>query len=209
MACQACGGPRSRFFPRASPTLAPLLSSTTDRVGGAHQAHPHRHHRQMPGGALAGEGARPAGRRWQVLAALGGRGRGAGRGRAWAAGGLPASPPRPHTVGRSHQTHAQLSSCPPAVHTLPPSCQPQTLNKAQALKWLKARLLVVAQEQQLQEVAQIRGDLVKAGASVLCWRGGRRVWRLPCWRGGARASRVLSPVPPPTAPLRVLPPVCK
>lgn len=32
---------------------------------------------------------------------------------------------------------------------------------------LKARLLVVAQEQQLQEVAQIRGDLVKAGKRFL------------------------------------------
>lgn len=28
---------------------------------------------------------------------------------------------------------------------------------------LKAKLVVVAQEQQLQEIAQIRGDLVKAG----------------------------------------------
>lgn len=39
----------------------------------------------------------------------------------------------------------------------------QALNKARALEMLKARLLVVAQEQQLQEIAQIRGDLVKAG----------------------------------------------
>jgi peptide chain release factor 2 len=39
----------------------------------------------------------------------------------------------------------------------------QALNKAKALKLLKARLLVVAQEQQLQEIAEIRGDLVKAG----------------------------------------------
>ncbi|KAL4419614.1 hypothetical protein ABPG77_001668 [Micractinium sp. CCAP 211/92] len=38
----------------------------------------------------------------------------------------------------------------------------QSLNKARALEMLKAKLLVVAQEQQLQEVAQIRGDLVKA-----------------------------------------------
>ncbi|PRW60636.1 peptide chain release factor chloroplastic [Chlorella sorokiniana] len=38
----------------------------------------------------------------------------------------------------------------------------QALNKARALEMLKARLLVVAQEQQLQEIAQIRGDLVKA-----------------------------------------------
>lgn len=41
--------------------------------------------------------------------------------------------------------------------------QSQAQNKARALELLKARLLVVAQEQQLQEVAQIRGDLVKAG----------------------------------------------
>lgn len=33
---------------------------------------------------------------------------------------------------------------------------------------IKAKLLVVAQEQQLQEVAQIRGDLVKAGATAFC-----------------------------------------
>ncbi|KAL4856834.1 Peptide chain release factor PrfB1 [Chlorella vulgaris] len=38
----------------------------------------------------------------------------------------------------------------------------QALNKAKALKLLKARLLVVAQDQQLQEIAEIRGDLVKA-----------------------------------------------
>lgn len=39
----------------------------------------------------------------------------------------------------------------------------QALNKARALEMLKARLLVIAQEQQAAEVAQIRGDLVKAG----------------------------------------------
>lgn len=39
----------------------------------------------------------------------------------------------------------------------------QALNKARALEMLKAKLVVVAQEQQLQEIAQIRGDLVKAG----------------------------------------------
>ncbi|KAL4447579.1 hypothetical protein ABPG75_004798 [Micractinium tetrahymenae] len=38
----------------------------------------------------------------------------------------------------------------------------QALNKSRALEMIKARLLVVAQEQQLQEIAQIRGDLVKA-----------------------------------------------
>ncbi|KAI7837583.1 hypothetical protein COHA_008596 [Chlorella ohadii] len=38
----------------------------------------------------------------------------------------------------------------------------QALNKARALEMLKAKLVVVAQEQQLQEIAQIRGDLVKA-----------------------------------------------
>ncbi|PSC68151.1 protease Do-like 9 [Micractinium conductrix] len=38
----------------------------------------------------------------------------------------------------------------------------QALNKSKALEMLKAKLLVVAQEQQLAEVAQIRGDLVKA-----------------------------------------------
>ncbi len=41
----------------------------------------------------------------------------------------------------------------------------QALNKAKALEMLKAKLLVIAQEQQLQEVAQIRGDMVKAGAA--------------------------------------------
>ncbi|EFN59962.1 hypothetical protein CHLNCDRAFT_133064 [Chlorella variabilis] len=38
----------------------------------------------------------------------------------------------------------------------------QAQNKSIALGMLKAKLLVVAQEQQLQEVAEIRGDLVKA-----------------------------------------------
>ena len=42
-------------------------------------------------------------------------------------------------------------------------CPAQAQNKATALDLLKARLLVIAQEQQLQEVAQIRGDMIKAG----------------------------------------------
>ncbi len=41
----------------------------------------------------------------------------------------------------------------------------QALNKVKALEVLTAKLLVIAQEQQLQEVAQIRGDMVKAGAA--------------------------------------------
>ena len=45
----------------------------------------------------------------------------------------------------------------------------QALNKSKALEMLKAKLLVVAQEQQLAEVAQIRGDLVKAGKRWCCW----------------------------------------
>lgn len=58
---------------------------------------------------------------------------------------------------------------PTALPACLPTC-PQVLNKARALEMLKAKLLVVAQEQQLQEIAQIRGDLVKAGArAALPW----------------------------------------
>lgn len=55
------------------------------------------------------------------------------------------------------------SSRPPLPLLPPPAPQKQAMNKARALEMLKARLLVIAQEQQLKEVAQIRGDLVKAG----------------------------------------------
>eukprot|EP01026_Neomeris_dumetosa_P013636 TRINITY_DN14809_c0_g1_i1.p2 TRINITY_DN14809_c0_g1~~TRINITY_DN14809_c0_g1_i1.p2 ORF type:complete len:153 (+),score=25.32 TRINITY_DN14809_c0_g1_i1:241-699(+) len=38
----------------------------------------------------------------------------------------------------------------------------QLKNKQKAIALLKARLLVIAQEQQLKEIAEIRGDMVKA-----------------------------------------------
>ncbi len=38
----------------------------------------------------------------------------------------------------------------------------QATNKARAMALLKARLDVIAREQQLEEIAQIRGDVVKA-----------------------------------------------
>ena len=59
---------------------------------------------------------------------------------------------------------SQLPSSPPPPPQIFPS---QALNKSKALEILKAKLLVVAQEQQLQEVADIRGDLVKAGGWVM------------------------------------------
>ena len=56
--------------------------------------------------------------------------------------------------------HHRCARPPPALsHTTTGQAQ----NKSIALGMLKAKLLVVAQEQQLQEVAEIRGDLVKAG----------------------------------------------
>ena len=58
---------------------------------------------------------------------------------------------------------------PPPSH--PQTRPPQALNKSKALAMLKAKLLVVAQEQQLKEVAEIRGDLVKAGGQGRCVGG--------------------------------------
>lgn len=64
---------------------------------------------------------------------------------------------------------------------------------------LKARLLVVAQEQQLQEIAQIRGDLVKAGECPPGWFWFSSCHILSClsWcidvRGSGEGGRVLPP----------------
>lgn len=68
---------------------------------------------------------------------------------------------------------------------------PQALNKARALEMIKAKLLVVAQEQQLQEIAQIRGDLVKAGVAGGMWGGVWGVMHECVWGGvgwGRRAG---------------------
>jgi hypothetical protein len=53
------------------------------------------------------------------------------------------------------------SPLPDNPHPLSPA-PVQLLNKKRAMALLKARLLVLAQERQLADVAQIRGDVVKA-----------------------------------------------
>ncbi len=68
-------------------------------------------------------------------------------------------------------TRPLRSPCPPATTPLQPSgvtvrCdveRSQAANKKRGLELLKSKLLVIAQEQRLKEVAQIRGDIVKAG----------------------------------------------
>ena len=68
----------------------------------------------------------------------------------------------------------------------------QAQNRARAMALLKAKLLVIAQEQQLQRVADIRGDMVKAGA-----RAAARERRWACPRA---APLQRAPCPPPPHP---------
>ena len=69
----------------------------------------------------------------------------------------------------------------------------QAQNRARAMALLKAKLLVIAQEQQLQRVADIRGDMVKAGA-----RAAARERRWACPRA---APLQRAPCPPPAPPV--------
>ena len=108
------------------------------------------------------------------------------RGGAWRAGAGALGAAAQHALVRPNRIG---TSCRVMAHgspTHPPSRQ--ALNKSKALEMLKAKLLVVAQEQQLAEVAQIRGDLVKAGGvgwGCVGGLGGQTPWPLllplRCW----------------------------
>eukprot|EP00887_Chlorella_sp_A99_P003255 scaffold9.g3255.t1 len=71
-------------------------------------------------------------------------------------------PARPWSAAAQVETAVRVKHLPSGIAVKCQIERSQALNMARALEMLKARLLVVAQEQQLAEVAEIRGDLVKA-----------------------------------------------